>query len=87
MNKVIDLMDRLERVKLDRLNRPPVDLLSASLFSMEDEMMGLDEAGRALLLAELNRQEGEDAPLDLTIEGLEKWISDIRKDRAPHIIY
>lgn len=44
--------------------------------------MGLDDLGKAVLLAELNR-EGEDGAeaVDLTPEDLEQWITDVRENK------
>lgn len=60
----------------------PVDELSQSLFSLEDELLSLDELGKAAFLAELN-QEKEDGSgsSGLALEGLEQWIADIRENR------
>lgn len=60
----------------------PTDPLSKSLFETERELLGLDEAGKVLLLAELNQVDPEsETGLDLTMEDLEKWISDCREGR------
>lgn len=58
------------------------DPLSKSLFEMESELLSLDEAGKALLLAELNQVDPEsETGLDLTMEDLESWIADCREGR------
>lgn len=60
----------------------PTDPLSKSLSEMETELLDLDEAGKVLLLAELNQVDPETGTgLDLTAEDLEKWISDCREGR------
>ena len=52
----------------------PMDALSRSLEELEGELLGLDDLGKAVLLAELNR-EGEDGAeaVDLTPEDLEEF--------------
>lgn len=59
-----------------------MDALSRSLEELEGELLGLDDLGKAVLLAELNR-EGEDGAeaVDLTPEDLEQWITDVRENK------
>lgn len=45
--KIAALMDRLERVKLNRENEPEPDGLSLSLWALGEELAALDEAGVA----------------------------------------
>jgi len=42
MNKIDDLMDRLDRVRLDIINRPPADALSRSLEEFYSECTEAD---------------------------------------------
>lgn len=60
----------------------PVDGLSQSLENFEQKILSLDDLGKAAFLAELN-QEREDGSgvIGLTMEGLERWIADIRESR------
>lgn len=60
----------------------PIDGLSQSLENFEQEILSLDDLGKAVFLAELN-QEREDGSgvIGLTPEGLDKWIADIREGR------
>lgn len=63
-------------------NEGPVDALSQSLFELEGELLGLDDLGKAALLAELNREDGDGAEgVGLTPEDLERWIADIRENK------
>lgn len=59
-----------------------MDALSRSLEELEGELLGLDDLGKAVLLAELNR-EGEDGAeaVGLEPENLERWIADIRESK------
>lgn len=60
----------------------PADPLSQSLAEFDAELLGLDEAGKVLLLAELNQADPETGTgLDLTMEDLERWIADCREGR------
>lgn len=47
MNKIDDLLERLDRVKLARDMEPEPDALSLSLFEFGRELAALDEAGLA----------------------------------------
>ena len=47
MDKIVSLIDRLERVKLARNMEPDPDGLSLSLWAMGAELAALDEAGLA----------------------------------------
>lgn len=47
MDKIVSLMNRLERVKLARDMEPDPDGLSLSLWAMGAELAALDEAGLA----------------------------------------
>lgn len=60
----------------------PIDGLSQSLENFEQELLSLDDLGKAAFLAELNqeRQDGSGV-IGLTLEGLERWIADIRESR------
>lgn len=64
------------------LQAEPVDGLSASLFSMQDELSLLDDEGKAALLEALNHPtDGESGSLNLTIKELEQFLADYgRKD-------
>lgn len=60
----------------------PADPLSQSLAEFDAELLGLDEAGKALFLAALNEVDPEtETGLNLTAEDLERWISDCREGR------
>lgn len=60
----------------------PMDALSRSLEELEGELLGLDDLGKAVLLAELNKEDGDGAGgLGLEPEDLEKWINAIRENR------
>mgnify|MGYP001029197750 FL=1 len=78
MDKIISLIERLERVKLARDMEPDPDGLSLSLWAMGAELAQLDELEKAALLAEFNQAaplEGTDS-LDLDMEALEQFIAD-----------
>ena len=63
-------------------NEGPVDALSMSLDELEREFLGLDDLGKAVFLAELNKEDGNDAGgLGLEPKDLEKWINAIRENR------
>ena len=47
MDKIISLIERLERVKLARETEPEPDGLSLSLWALGAELAALDEAGLA----------------------------------------
>lgn len=70
-----------ETIKRRRFaNEGPVDPLSQSLDELESEILGLDELGRTVFLAELNKED-EDGGGGLGLEpsALERWIADIRE--------
>lgn len=50
--KITALMDRLERVKLNREHEPEPDGLSLSLWALGEELAALDEEGLAAKAAE-----------------------------------
>lgn len=52
MDKIADLLDRLERVKLARESEPEPDALSRSLWEFGAELAALDDEGTAALAAE-----------------------------------
>lgn len=52
MNKIDDLMNRLEMVKLARDMEPEADGLSLSLWAMGTELAALDDEGTVALAAE-----------------------------------
>lgn len=52
MNKIDDLMNRLEMVKLARNMEPEPDGLSLSLWAMGAELAALDDEGTVTLAAE-----------------------------------
>ncbi len=47
MNKITDLLERLERVKLTQDMEPAPDGLSLSLWALGERLAALDEAGLA----------------------------------------
>lgn len=53
MNKIDDLLERLDRVKLTRENEPEPDALSRSLWEFEAELAALDDERAVTLAAEL----------------------------------
>lgn len=53
MNKIDDLLERLDRVKLARDMVPEPDGLSLSLWKLGDELAALDDDGIAALADEL----------------------------------
>lgn len=61
-------------------NEGPVDALSMSLDELEREFLGLDDLGKAVFLAELNKED-EDGTGGLELEGLERWIGDVREGK------
>lgn len=63
-------------------NEGPVDALSQSLFELEGELLGLDDLGKAVLLAELNREDEDGAEgVGLTLEDLERLIANVRENK------
>lgn len=61
------------------LQAEPVDGLSASLFSMQNEFSALDDEGKAQLLEALNNPyDGETDSLHLTMQDIEQMIDDWR---------
>lgn len=63
-------------------NEGPVDALSQSLFEMEGELLGLDDLGKAVLLAELNQEDEDGAGgLGLDPEDLERLIANVRENK------
>ena len=51
-HKITALMDRLERIKLNRENEPEPDALTLSLWELGAELAALDEEGLAVKAAE-----------------------------------
>ena len=80
MSKRIEsIAAELERLKLEE--EAPVDDLSRSLFNLGEKLAHLDTLEKAALLAEFNRAdplEGTDS-LDLSMEDLERFISDYKE--------
>ena len=68
------LADSIQRRQLEQ--SAPVDALSASLLSMQDELSALSDEGKSKLLAELN-QGGSDGTmgLNLTAQDIECFIA------------
>lgn len=62
------------------IDEGPIDGLSQSLENFEQELLSLDDLGKAAFLAALN-QCGEDGSIGLTPEIMDKWIADIRESR------
>lgn len=63
-------------------NEGPVDALSMSLDELERDFLGLDDLGKTVFLAELNKEDEDGTGgLGLELEGLEHWIADIREGR------
>lgn len=61
-------------------NEGPLDPLSQSLDELEGELLGLDDLGKAVFLAELNKGDEDGAGgLGLEPEDLERWVADIRE--------
>lgn len=58
----------------------PIDGLSQSLENFEQEILSLDDVGKAAFLASLN-QCGENGSIGLTPEALEKWINGVRENK------
>lgn len=64
------------------IDEGPIDGLSQSLENFEQELLSLDDLGKAAFLAELN-QEREDGSevICLSMEGLDKWINGVRENK------
>ena len=80
MNKIDDLMNRLEMVKLARDLEPEPDGLSLSLWAMGKELAGLDALGKSALLYELNHGDPLEGTmgLDLSMQDLDRLIEGMR---------
>lgn len=80
MNKIDDLMNRLEMVKLARDMEPEPDGLSLSLWAMGKELAGLDALGKSALLYELNHGDTLEGTmgLDLSMQDLDRLIEGMR---------
>lgn len=80
MNKIDDLMNRLEMVKLARDLEPEPDGLSLSLWAMGKELAGLDALGKSALLYELNHGDTLEGTmgLDLSMQDLDRLIEEMR---------
>lgn len=82
MNKIDDLLERLECVKLAREmeRETPVDDLSRSLFDLRRELAELDTLGKSTLLYELNHGDPLEGTmsLNLSMENLERMIEGMR---------
>lgn len=80
MNKIDDLMNRLEMVKLARDMEPEPDGLSLSLWAMGKELAGLDALGKSALLYELNHSDTLEGTmgLDLSMQDLDRLIEGMR---------
>lgn len=80
MNKIDDLMNRLEMVKLARDLEPEPDGLSLSLWAMGKELAGLDALGKSALLYELNHGDTLEGTmgLDLSMQDLDRLIEGMR---------
>lgn len=77
--RIESIVAELERLKLEE--ETPVDDLSRSLFNLGEKLAHLDTLEKAALLAEFNRAdplEGTDS-LDLSMEDLERFISDYKE--------
>lgn len=60
----------------------PVDPLSQSLDELENELLGLDDLGKTVFLAELNKEDEDGTGgLGLEPEDLERWVADIREGK------
>lgn len=79
--RISALAAAVRRREFDRAG--PVDGLSASMFELEDELLSLDIPGKALLLAELNKEipDDESGAVGLTPQGLDAWIESVRENR------
>lgn len=63
-------------------NEGPLDGLSQSLENFEQEILSLDDLGKAVFLAELNKgDEDGGGGLGLEPKDLERWIADIREGK------
>ena len=80
MNKIDDLLERLDRVKLARDMEPEPDGLSLSLWAMGKELAGLDALGKSALLYELNHGDTLEGTmgLDLSMQDLDRMIEGMR---------
>ena len=80
MNKIDDLLKRLDRVKLARDMEPEPDGLSLSLWAMGKELDGLDTLGKSALLYELNHGDTLEGTmgLDLSMQDLDRMIEGMR---------
>lgn len=80
MNKIDDLLERLECVKLAREMEPEPDGLSLSLWAMGKELAGLDTLGKSALLYELNHGDTLEGTmgLDLSMQDLDRIIEGMR---------
>ena len=76
MNKIDDLLERLDRMKLARDMEPDPDGLSLSLFNLCQELAGLDTLGKSALLYELNHGDTLEGTmgLDLSMQDLDRMI-------------
>ena len=85
MNDIKTRLAALEEALLLRKmeQEAPVDDLSRSLFNLRQELAGLDELGRSALLYELNHVDPLEGTmgLDLSMEDLEKMISNLQNER------
>ena len=79
MDKIISLMDRLERMKLAREKQEqyPLDGLSLSLLQLEDEMFNLDETGIEAMAAEVD---GDGRPI-MSLEQARAFVDEWRRRR------
>lgn len=82
MNKIDDLLERLECVRLarDMEQEAPADDLSKSLYEMGQELAGLDTLGKSALLYELNHGDPLEGTmgLDLSMQDLDRMIEGMR---------
>lgn len=80
MNRIDDLLERLDRMKLARDMEPDPDGLSLSLFNLCQELAGLDTLGKSALLYELNHGDPLEGTmgLDLSMQDLDRMIEGMR---------
>lgn len=80
MNKIDDLLERLECVKLAREMEPEPDDLSLSLWAMGKELAGLDTLGKSALLYELNHGDPLEGTmgLNLTMDDVDGLVEGMR---------
>lgn len=78
--RIAALAEAIERRKMEQ--EDPVDDLSKSLYGLGQELVGLDVLGKSALLYELNHGDPQEGTmgLDLSMEDLERFISDYRKE-------